>query len=421
MSADQVVVTGVGTVTALGHDAAAGYRAWLAGASAVTAAAEPEYSELPVQLEGRVTGFDRRRHISNRMLRKLLSPSAGYAVAAAAGALDGAGLLGDAEALRRCGLYVGSLSLEIDPDVFIPPLRASLSRDGEFDISLFARRGMRLLDPLFLVRALPNAGVCGISVEHQVLGPNTNLTNGPTSGLASVALAAAAVARGELSCAVAGGYDTLLTLDNIAELLIADRISRYGGDPAQACRPYSADRDGLVPGEGAAFVVVESARHAASRGVPPLAVLDGWGETTDPGLMRGGADATALEMAAATALRQAHRSVTDLGAVFTDGLGTRDDDLREARALRALGSVAPVTAATSAVGFTGAAGGVVSLAHAALAVSEGTAPALANCADPDPECDVPFATSPTSLGGDSVLVLNSDRGVKNVAVVASRA
>jgi 3-oxoacyl-(acyl-carrier-protein) synthase len=306
--------------------------------------------------------------------------------------------------------------------VFIPPLRASLTRDGEFDISLFARRGMRLLDPLFLVRALPNAGVCGISVEHQVLGPNTNLTNGSTGGLGAVALATAAIARGGLDCAVAGGYDTLLTLDSIAEQFVAGRLSRHGGDPALACKPFDLHRDGLVVGEGAAFVVLEARRHAEARGARIYAAVDGVGEATDVGQLRSGAapDGTGLHMAASMGLRQAGRSPADLGAVFGDGLGTVRDDLREGHAVRLLGAPeAPVTAATSAIGFTGAASGMFSLVHAALALHDGVAPPLVNCTEPDPECAVPFLTAPEPLRKDAAIVWNSDRGVKNVAVVAT--
>lgn len=415
------VVTGVGVVSPLATSAGSHFDAWLSGRSAVTESADPEFTQYVPQLEARVTGFERGEAISSRMLRKLLAPSPGFAVGAAGEAIADAGLAGESAVLAGCGLYVGSLSLEIDPEVFITPLRASLTKDGEFDLSLFAQRGMKLLDPLFLVRALPNAGVCGVSLDHQVLGPNTNLTNGPTSGLAAVTLAAAAIERGEIACAIAGGYDSLLVMDALAEHLIAGRLARNGTDPSQACRPFDRTRDGYALGEGAAFVVVESEAHARARGAVPYGRILGYASTTEPALVASPdpTDGTALQQAGRLALARADTAAAELGAVFGDGLATDVDDLREAAAVGRLldGSEVPFTAPTSAIGYTGAASGVFSLVHAVLALRRGVAPALANCDDPDPRCAVFHLTRPAELSRDRVLVWNSERGVKNVAVV----
>lgn len=422
---NDAVVTGVGVVSPLATSVSEHFEAWISGRSAVAESAAPEYSKYTPQLEARVSGFDRREAISSRMLRKLLAPSPGFAVGAAGEAISDAGLAEQPEVLADCGLYIGSLSLEIDPEVFIPPLRASLTKEGEFDLSLFASRGMKLLDPLFLVRALPNAGVCGVALEYQVLGPNTNLTNGPTSGLAAVALAVGAVERGEIDCALAGGYDSLLVMDAVAEHLIAGRLARNGASPARACRPFDRSREGYVLGEGAAFVVVESVEHSRARGATAYARLRGYSSTTDPVLLgrSNPVDGTALRQAARMALERADTAATELGAVFGDGLATELDDIRESDAVTGLlnGAEVPFTAATSAIGYTGAASGVFSLVHAMVALRRGVAPPLLNCEDLDPRCPVHHLTSPAALAAGNVLVWNSDRGVKNVAVVAGSA
>jgi 3-oxoacyl-[acyl-carrier-protein] synthase II len=397
------------------------FDAWLAGESAVKLAANPEFGDLGPQMEARVHGFDRAGVIRNRMLRKLLSPSAGFSVAAAGQAIRDAGLADDRATVERCGLYVGSLSLEVAPDVFVPPLRASLRRSGEFDLSLFARRGMRVLDPLFLVRALPNAGTCGISIEHQVLGPNTNLTNGVTSGLMAVGLGMAAIQRGELQCALAGGYDTLLVMDAIVEHHLEGRLSRHHGSPGSACRPFDRRRDGYALGEGAAFVLLESQEHAQARGVQAYAELLSFAATTNPAALHPGRarDPTALLEAGRRALKIADCRPEEVGAVFGDGLGTEDDDLREALAVCGMleGAAVPFTAATSAIGCTGAVSGVFSLIHSLFSVDRGVAPALANCDDPDPRCPVRFLRRPEPMRAGRAVVWNSQRGVKNVAMV----
>lgn len=422
---ERVVVTGVGVISPLALNAADHFRRWLAGDSAVTVVHDPLFEAYHRQLQAAITGYDRRQHISNRMLRKLLSPSAGYSVGAAAEALHMAGLADDQAVLEKCGLYVGSLSLEIAPEVFLPPLRASLDKDGEFDMSLFALRGMKLIDPLFMVKALPNAGVCGISVEHQVLGPNTNLTNGTTSGLMAVGLAAAAIQRGVTDCALAAGYDTQLGMDNYVENFIAGRLSERYDDPQGACRPFDLERDGFALGEGAACVVLESATHAEQRGAEVWGEILGLGQTTDVSLRpqgEGNVASKALEQAALGALQAGGCAPSELGVIYVDGLGTREDDLREARALEALtdGASIPVTASTPAFGYTGAASGVFSLIHALLALKEQVVPPLVNCHRPDPACPVHFVSQATAQDYKWAMVWNSDRLAKNVAVLVGR-
>jgi 3-oxoacyl-[acyl-carrier-protein] synthase II len=415
---NRVLITGLGLISPLGLTAKEHFERWRVGQSAVKPATHPHFESFPAQLEAPVIGYDRHAHISSRMLRKLLSPSAGMAVGAAGAALADARLKGEAAILESCGLYVGSLSLEIEPETFLPPLRASMTPQGLFDIGLFARRGTKILDPLFLVRALPNAGVCGVSVEHQVLGPNANLTNGTTSGLLAVGLAAAAIERGELDCALAGGYDTLLGMDNVAEHLIAGRLPQNG--QAQACRPFEAGRDGYALGEGAAFVLLEAEEHAARRGAHAHATLLGWSQTTETTALRNPLDGSvlALEQAARQALQMAAVNPSTLEQVYGDGLGTQVDDQREALALQRLFGARPVgfSAPTRAIGFTGAGSGVFSLIHAALAISRAEPPWLVWPGPPDPACPVNLLER-VSGDGRPALVWNSDLGVKNVAMV----
>jgi len=420
MKSNRVLVTGVGVVSPLSLSVEQHFQDWIDGKSAVVAAADPVFKDSP-HLEARVPEFDRKSVLNNRMLRKVLSPSAGYAVGAAQAAIADAGLAGNYPVLECCGLWVGSLSLEVDPDLFIPALKASLNAQKEFDMSLFARRGMKLLDPLFLVRALPNAAVCGISVELQVLGPNTNFTSGTSSGIMAIYSAAAAIQRGEIDCALAGGLDTLLGMDSIAEHLIANHLSQDFTCPAQACKPFDQDRDGYALGEGAAFVLLESETHAAQRGAQPYAELLGYAMTTDTRLIeaQNRGDGVALAQAARSALRQSDCRPEDIGLVVGDGLGSELDDLREASAFEAIqeGGPAVFTSSTASLGFTGTASGAFSFVHACLAIKRKVLPPLINCIHPDPRCKVRFLPVAEKSQFKRAMVWNSDRGIKNVAMV----
>lgn len=425
MNGGPIAITGVGLISPLGLDAERHFQRLLMGESGVELLAAAELQNSFYHLQAKALGFVRREMISHRMLRKLLSPSSAFAVAAAGQALSDGGVAGDAESLRGCGLYVGSVLVDIDPELFLGALRGSLNKEGDLDITQFATRGMFLIDPLFLVRALPNAGLCGIAVQHQVLGPNLNLTNGTVSGLQSVITAASAIRRGETAMAIAGGYDSLLRIDSIIEHLIAGRLSRRSENPGQACRPFDSSRDGYALGEGAAFVLLEAEDHARARGARIYGELLGGGQATDPDALvnRHPGDYAALEHAARQALGEARCEPGEIDVVFGDGVATLEDDLSEAAALRRLFGNKPVsfTAATGAIGFTGSASGAFSLIHAVMGIRRQVIPPMINCENPDPRCSLHSAPRQRQVAIRRALVWNSDRGVKNAAVVVAPA
>ncbi len=421
MTGNRVFVTGVGAISPLALNAKEHFQRLLQGESAVRRSPEPISERRAAQLEARVLGFQRRKMVENRTLRKILSENAGHCVAAAGQVLHDAGLESQHELLREGGLYIGSPAINIAPEVFIPAVRASFSPEGEFEMQRFAQRGMRLLDPLFLVKALPNIGLGGMSVQHQILSSNVNITNGVTSGLQAVAVAAAAIRRGEIDCAVAGGYDSLLTMDSIAENIIQERLSQRVENPQQACRPFDVERDGQVVAEGAAVIFLESESSARARGVPIYGEILSVAHTTDPHAMLDPdrTDGSFLARAARLAVENAQRTPQDVDAIFGDGLATEVDDLREADAIRRFQGDSPAlyTAATGAMGFAGAVSGVFSLIHALMTLRYGELPPLTNCFDMDPRCGLNHPSRRQSIHAAHLLVLNSDRGRKNIALL----
>ena len=416
---NDVVITGVGVVSALGLTAGEHFDRLLRGESGVTLREHPDAADLPCRLEARVPPIDVRQRIEQRLLRKILAPSAVCSVLAAGQALADAGIPPGDERRRDCGLYVGSVQLDVDFNLFAPVLRESLDRQGRFDLRLFVQRGMKVLDPLFMVKALPNSGLCGITIEHQVTGPNINLANGSVAGLQAAALAAAAIRRGDTAMALAGGFDSLLHIESMVEHLLAGRIAEQNGPPHRACRPFDLERQGYALGEASAFVLLESERHAAERGARSYATLLGAAHSYLPPEH---ADAgEALPRVARGALAAGGCEPGELDAVFGDGLALETDDLQESAAWRALGAPQAVfTAATPAVGFTGAASGILSLVHALMAMERGVIPPLLNCERPDPRCALPLAHQPIQRACRRALVWNSDWRGKRTALLVGR-
>jgi 3-oxoacyl-[acyl-carrier-protein] synthase II len=412
----RVWVTGIGVISPLACNSVRHFDRLLSGDSAVVRLDGLQYRNFPPILQARVAGFDRREMIPDRMLRKLLSPSPGFAVAAATEALRDAQLLG--ADLTECGLYVGSVCLEANPDAFIPALRESVDHAGQVDPDRFARNGMKLIDPLFLVRSLPNAGLCSIAIQHQVLGPNANLTNGPVSGLQAVIAAMEAIRRGDAEIALAGAYSSLLQMDCIVDHLLAGRLAGAADLPSRCCRPFDRARSGYALSEGASFLLLESAAHALRRDQTSYGEILSYGESASPArlLHPNGEEDGALGDAARRALA---REPDPIDLVFMDGLALEADDDREAAAYTNLfGKSGPaVTASTGSIGFAGAAGASFALANAFLAMDRQTAPPMINCDEPLPQYELRVLHQAYRGPLHRVLVWSSDRGIKNAAVV----
>jgi 3-oxoacyl-(acyl-carrier-protein) synthase len=358
------------------------------------------------------------------MLRKLLTPSATYALTAAGQAIRDGNVEGNDKILQACGLYVGSLSLDLRPDLFIQTIKESLNQNGQFNIVNFATRGTKFLDPLILLKLLPNGGLCGIAIEYQVYGSNCNITNGTLSGLQAVITAASAIRRREVDIAIAGGYDCLLQMNTINEFMKAGWLSTHNQQPQKACRPFDSHRDGFVLGEGAAFLLLEAESHAVNRSANVYGEIIGTGQSTgsDAFLKKNVADGCALAQAARHALESGNSRPSQPNVIYGDGLATEEDDRMEANAYKQLfGEKRPFfTAATGSIGFTGAASGVFSLVHALAGLHQDVMFPMINCDNPDPACDLPFVHTPRDCRHNRALVWNSDRGIKNGAVLLGK-
>jgi len=413
-----VVVTGMGVVSSIAKDKERHCRHLWSGETGMRRTDPATAYQRVCGLEAPVADFDRKALIKNRMLRKLLTTSAAYAVVAAGEALRDAGLAENPELLSRCGLFAGSVCIDFKPEMFIPALRESLDEKGGIDIARFALRGLQLIDPLFIVKTLPNGGIGGIAIEYQVTGPSLNITNGTVSGLQAIDAGARAVRSGVADVALAGSHDSMLSMDSIAEHLVAGRLADGVDDPQRACRPFANDRCGYVLGEASAFVVLESEEHARRRGALPYGTILGAGQSTEVAVGSGG-DREGLVNAARGALEASGVSAEKVDVAFGDGLAVETDDLYEVDAMRRVfeHERVPFTSSVASVGFTGACTGALSLVHALQSMRTGVVPPTINCEWPDTACTLDLVREPREMAVHRALVWNSDGGVKNAAVM----
>ncbi len=463
----EVVVTGVGVVSPIGIGAEAFWAALIDQRSGIRDLTLCNGSRLPWTIGGEVVGFEPQRFVRPRKSLKVMSRDIQLAFAAAELACGEAGLGSGAVDPDRLGVVFGAELIPCDPLELAATVRRCLVR-GEFDFSRWGDSMEAEMHPLWMLKYLPNMPACHIGIARDARGPNNSLTLGEVSGLAAMAEAVRVIECGRADAMIAGGTSSRVQPITWS-LSRAYPLSRRIDDPTRACRPFDAERDGMVHGEGAAAFVLEERHHAKARGAAPLARIVACTETfaardvrgpllpaahvelaghgraaetvepaasrrpdlpvrqteTEPGLSLREPEATpdvrlrrsssdALVEAVAGGIRQvlarAGWGPETLGHVNAHGLGTVEDDCREARAIRTTLGDVPVTALKGFFGNLGAGTGAVEAAASVLALGCGLIPPTLNYRRPDPQCPLRVVhDEPLSGRPPSALLLNQSR------------
>lgn len=396
----------MGIVCPLGVGAEAVWTSLQSGRSGVRVVPELADAGLPIPIAGDVADFDPKQYVKPRKSLKVMSRETQLGFTAsemawAAARLDDAGVDPD-----RLGVTSGSNMFCPEVDELASAYHASDGGGGNFDFARWGREGLREIFPLWLLKYLPNMAPAHTSIVHDARGPSNSIVAGDTSGLLAVIEAADVVARGHADVMLAGGTSSTIGWMDLLWHAGA-RLSRRIAEPERACRPFDADRDGFVGGEGAAMFVLETRAHAAARGAPPLATVLGYGRRHEPAAIAtyrptGASIAAAIE----AALRMGGLAASQVGHVNAHGLSTEIDDRVEAQAIRdTLGDV-PVTAPKSWMGNSGAAAGAVELAVSLLGLQHGVIPPTLNYETPDPNCPVNVTTQFTPARSPVVLALS---------------
>jgi 3-oxoacyl-[acyl-carrier-protein] synthase II len=256
------------------------------------------------------------------------------------------------------------------------------------------------MEPIWLLKYLPNMLACHISILIDCQGPSNSITEADASANLAIAEAARIIARNRADVMITGGADSKIHPLSMVRLGLYGHLSSWKGEPSGACRPFDRHRDGWVPGEGAGILILEEREHAIARGARIYGEILGSGSGCDASPTSGLDPAgSGTEIAIRAALREAGVSPAEVGHVNAHGSGHRISDLAEARAFHRVfgpGSV-PVTALKGYMGNLSSGCGSVELIGSLIGVSRGAIPQVLNCDEPDPEC------------GELDLVLNEPR------------
>ena len=397
----EVVITGVGVVTPCGIGVEAFWKALLDGQSGIDTLEFAADTDLPVKIGGEIRGFNPREFIAARKRLKLMCREMQTGYTAANLAMKDAGLDDSSVEPERLGVVFGG-EIYYDPVETAADAYRACMVDGEMKFERWGDASASNLYPLYMLRTLPNICTCHIAIDHDARGPCNTIVSDEVSGLLAVFEGMRLIQRGVADVVIAGASGTRINALRLAKH-DCKVVSHQDAAPQSASRPFDAQRDGAVLGEGAGAVVLESRSHARRRDAAVRARL----LASHSCYQRNGGRVQGIRRSIAETLARAEVRADDIGHVNAHGSSMVDADRIEAQAIRECLGRTPVTAPKSYFGSLGAGSGAVELAVSVMAVSEGLVPATLNYEHPDPSCPVNVIRSePMEVGRRTAVVLN---------------
>jgi len=415
----EVVITGIGVVSPIGFENDEFFSALCDGRSGVRVLEELEGTSLASRIGARVGDFQAKKHVKPRKNIKVMSRDIQMGFVAADKAWIDADVTEDTIDPERLGVIFGADLIAVDLKELEPAYRACMALD-KFDYPEWGSKITDEMFPLWMLKYLPNMPACHIAIGRDARGPNDSVTVEGTSGLTALCEAVRIIQRGQADAMITGCTSSRIHPQVWAKEKAYD-LSSCTDDPQEACKPFDANRDGTVHGEGAGAVVLEERSHAEARGANIIATIRGFASSFLTRLPGKPPQKTPVVNAILGVLDDANMSPEQIGHVNANGLGTVDDDRVEAEAIaETLGQV-PVTAPKSCFGNLGAGAGTVELAASLLGLQKGLVPPTRNYHTPDPACPVNVVRdTPLEGSPQNALVLSQSRMGNCVAVIVSR-
>ena len=371
-------MTGVGALTPIGNNSADFWQAAKSGKNGIGKITKFDTSELKCQIAGEVKDFDASEFIDKKEIKRM-DLYTQFTMVAASEAFESSGIDMEKEDKWRIGVITGSGIGGIDT-----------FNDQH---TTFMERGASRVSPFFIPMMISNMGAAQVAIKYGLRGVNYNVVSACASGTHAIGDAFRQIQYGTCDAIIAGGAEAAITPISVAGFCNMKALSTRNDDPKTASRPFDADRDGFVMGEGAGFIVLEELEHALKRGANIICEMVGYGATDDayhitspiPG-GEGGA------MAMKFALDDAKISPDKVDYINAHGTSTKYNDSFETSAIKTVfGEHAKKVAVSSTKSMTGhllgAAGGVEAII-CAMAIKDGFIPPTINYHTPDPECDL---------------------------------
>jgi len=397
---ERVVITGLGAVTPMGNDVATMWDGLLNGRSGIDHARQFDTSDLEVRIAAEVKDFDARKRLGRRAVRRndrfalFALEAAREAVADADLSFDSAG-----DGVReQVGVLVGT------------GIGGVLTLLAEYDV--LKERGPERVSPFMIPKLMPNAASAAIAIDHDLHGPNFSLSSACATGSHAIGEAAGMIQRGLANVMICGGADAGTHPLSVSAFANMKAVSTRNDEPKRASRPFDADRDGFVLGEGAGILILEGLDHALARGARIRGELIGYGATSDAYHIAAPAESgEGAARAMGMALRDAGLAPRDVDYVNAHGTSTQLNDPIETEAIRRVfgehADKLPVSATKSMMGHLMGAAGAVEGITCIRSLETGWVHATVNYETPDPACDLDYVPNEPRQLKPRVILSNS--------------
>lgn len=396
MDKRRVVVTGVGALTPIGNTAPKTWENALNGVNGIGKITRFDNSDYNIHVAGELKDFNVEDYMDKKEARRM-DRFTQYAMVAADEAVADSGLEINDDNAERIGVWIGS---------GIGGIQAL--EDG---FKVLYERGPRRVSPFFVPMMIPDMASGQVSIKHGAKGPNGATVTACATGTNSIGEAFKFIARGQADAMISGGTEAPITRMGVAGFQ-ANKALSTSDDPEKASRPYSADRDGFVVGEGSGVVMLEELEHAKARGAKIYAELVGYGSTGDAHHITAPAeDGEGGARAMKEALKDGGVEPEEVGYVNGHGTSTSYNDLFETKAIKTVfGDHAYKMLVNSTKSMTGhllGGGGGMELIITALSLREGKVHPTIGLENPDPECDLNYVPDGTVEADLKYAITNS--------------
>lgn len=393
----RVAVTGLGVVTPLGHNVESFWNGLLAGRSGVDCISHFDASSFRTRIAAEVRDFSVPVQLEGRKLRRL-DRFALFGVSAALEAWADSGC--DIESIDPYDVGVIIGSSHGGEETALSEVKKVMGKDPGG------------VSPLLSPKMLSNMAAAQAAIILGLRGPSFGVSSACATGAHAIGEAAEMIRRGDAEVMVCGSTEACITPLTLAGDDALGALSRRNEAPSEASRPFDADRDGFVLGEGAGVLVLEEWERAQKRGANIYAEVAGYGATTDAfHETRPIPDGASAARAMVRALRKADESPEKVDSVFAHAASTPVGDRAEATAIKAafgeMSGQLPVTAIKSMIGHLLGASGAVQAVAAIKAMGAGVLPPTINLANPDPACDLDYVTDVARAVDMNIVASNS--------------
>lgn len=377
----RVVITGMGALAPNGNTTESYWEALCNGQTGVGPITKFDTTDFRVQFAAEIKNFDPAHFGIDPRSQRRMDLFTQYAIAASVQAVENAGLDISNEQAERIGVVFGSGIGGI--------------QTFEDQHEAYRKDGPRRISPLFVPMMIPDMSAGQVSIHLGAKGPNYTTVTACASAAHAIGNAAREIWDDEADVMITGGAEAAITPMSVGGFAAARTLSTRNDAPTQASRPFDADRDGFVIGEGAGGLVLEELERATQRGATIYAEVVGTGYTGDAyhitGMAPGGEGGA---RAMCRAMRQAQINPGDVAYINAHGTSTPVGDPAETAAIKSVfGDRAKKLAVSSTKSMTGhllGASGAIETIAATLAVHHNVVPPTINYETPDPECDLDY-------------------------------